>query len=103
MLSLLRDQEGCLMLNLVDTCYQWTQLNPNEIQSNGWNTIQRVPESTQCGVVALFCGFNKTRANTVISRTILNIPEHFTIKIQYLMAKIDSWDNEYFSLKFRWC
>ena len=43
--------------------------------------------------VALFGGFDKTGARSVISK-VLKVKPHYKLKIKVLWAKIDSWDNE---------
>ncbi|CAD8195626.1 unnamed protein product [Paramecium octaurelia] len=108
-ISVERCPDGCQICLETDTVVKcqiwqifftsWTQLNTIEIQSDGWNTIPTTPDATYCGAVALFGGYQKTGVNTVISGSFLNIPEHAKIKIQFLWAKIDSWDYEWAFMK----
>lgn len=42
---------------------------------------------------ALFGGYDKTGAKTVISK-VIKVKPHYKLKLKVLWAKIDSWDNE---------
>ncbi|CAK80488.1 unnamed protein product (macronuclear) [Paramecium tetraurelia] len=103
-LSVEKCPDGCLACQQTDTDLQcaiwktlqtsWTQLNQNQILSDGWNVLNGIPQATSCGAVTLFGGYNLLAAGAVISKTFLNIPPHHKLKIQFLWAKIDSYDNE---------
>ncbi|CAD8190570.1 unnamed protein product [Paramecium octaurelia] len=95
--------DGCLLCNATDLAIQclvwqvfyrsWTQLNVNEISSNGWNVKNGISEATQCGSTALFGGSTKFQIATVVSQSFSNIPKHDKMKISFLLAKIDDWFN----------
>ncbi|CAK87954.1 unnamed protein product, partial (macronuclear) [Paramecium tetraurelia] len=96
--------DGCLLCKATDyltiqclvwsVLYRsWTQLNINQISSDGWNVNLGIAEATQCGSTALFGGYLKTGAGTVISQSFINIPQHDKLKIQFLWMKTDFWQS----------
>ncbi|CAD8164368.1 unnamed protein product [Paramecium octaurelia] len=94
--------DGCLLCKLGDTindcsnwkfvAKSWDQLDI--ITADGWNVVNGLLEMTKCGPVALFRGFGKFGAGSIISTTFDIQYPHFKIKIFILWAKIDAWDNE---------
>ncbi|CAK63126.1 unnamed protein product (macronuclear) [Paramecium tetraurelia] len=87
---------SCLALSVFYK--SWTQLNATEISSDGWNVYLGIAESTSCGSVALFGGYKKIGANTVLKQSFYNIPNHNELWIEFFFAKIGLWENIYLYL-----
>ncbi|CAK72107.1 unnamed protein product (macronuclear) [Paramecium tetraurelia] len=95
--------DGCLICKATDLAIQcltwqpfyssWTQLNVNEILSDGWNVQYGIAEATECGSTAILGGSQKLDKGTVVGRSFFNIPKHDKLKIQFLWAKIGDWNN----------
>lgn len=47
----------------------------------------------------MFGGYKNFGHGTSLSKTFSNLPSHFKVLLSFTVIKIDTWDNETFSLE----